>query len=281
MELFYFAIGLVGLLIILTSLFVYLIVQKTIENEKRRKINEYKELYQKVVFRYLNEGVGEGELACRSSLKQQALMELLEHFSRVLASKHIQERIRQFVETHFQKTIREQLMHRRWSVRMNALFLIEDFRMKAMINDIKRLYHSRKLTKSEEVQILKIYAILDYRDLYERMVAPKYPLTEFAYRLLFRYMSDEMLAESRMGGMDWAIFSGFAKQRSAGLGEKSYKKQYGRPFCFQGPGYVLVDENDRFVVMDKRENYFFLYEIWREKMEKKRKRSLFVFVRYC
>ncbi|MCZ0754281.1 hypothetical protein [Anoxybacillus sp. J5B_2022] len=35
--------------------------------------------------------------------------------------------------------------------------------------------------------------------------------------------------------------------------KENYKQQYGRPFRFQGPGYVLVDENDRLVVMDKRE----------------------------
>lgn len=225
-ELFYFAIGLVSLLIILTSLFVYLVVQKVIENEKRRKINEYKERYQQTIFRYLNEGIGEGELSCCSSLKQQALMELLEHFSSVLASKHIQERIRQFAETHFQKRIREQLMHRRWSVRMNALFFIEDFRMKAMINDIKRLYHSRKLTKSEEVQILKIYAIFDYRDLYERMVAPKYPLTEFAYRLLFRYMSDDMLSYAAERFSKWPPIMQYAFIDIIGIRNRS---EYG-PF---------------------------------------------------
>jgi len=183
----------ISLLIVLTSLFLYLVIRKAAENERRRKIDAYKTSYQQTVFRYLNEGIGEGELSCRSPLEQQALLELFEEFSRLIESEHVQARIRAFAETHFQPMIRKQLFHRRWSVRMNALFYIEDFQMKVMISDLERLYQSAKLTKSEEIQLLKIYAIFDCPKLYERMLAPKYPLTEFAYRLLFRHMNDETL----------------------------------------------------------------------------------------
>lgn len=220
-DIVYFFVLFVSLLIVLTGVFLYLIIQKAVENEKRRKIDAYKIAYQQTVFHYLNEGIGEEELSCSSPLKQQALIELFEEFSRVIESEHVQARIQTFAEAHFQQTIRKQLFHRRWGVRMNALFYIEDFQMKAMISDLERMYQSPKLTQSEEIQLLKIYAIFDCPPLYERMLAPKYPLTEFAYRLLFRYMSDATLAAIVHRFAEWSPMMQYAFIDIVGIQNRS------------------------------------------------------------
>lgn len=190
-EILLFLLILIGLVYILTVLFLYLIIQKAIENARRRKINQYKKEYQSALFKYINEGIEEKDLRCSSFLQMEAFIELLEEFISMISSVHFQRKTKEFAETHFQELILKKLKHSRWSIRMNALFLIEDFQMEIMMNNLSLLYKSKALTKGEEIQILKIYARFDHPDLYNRMVYPKHPLTEFEYNLLFRRMSEQ------------------------------------------------------------------------------------------
>ncbi|MCA1061303.1 HEAT repeat domain-containing protein [Rossellomorea aquimaris] len=185
-ELFYFSIVLLGLLMVLTGLCLYLIIKKMMDNKKRVTIEKYKEEYQSALFQYLQEGVGDEGFQNSSPLQTRALVELLAGFSKVISSPGIQERLQWFAENHFQPFILSQLRHRRWSIRMNALYWIQDFKMRSMKEPLKELRGSGYMSKSEEIQLLKLDVLFDDQELLPRLTDTKHELTEFEYSLLFQ-----------------------------------------------------------------------------------------------
>ncbi|XXM70886.1 HEAT repeat domain-containing protein [Lysinibacillus sphaericus] len=212
-EIFYFTVILAGSLLILFSLFGYLVITKLVESDRRARVEKVKEEYRLPLFQYLNHEAGEEVLSLESPLHIKAFIELTGGFAKVLGGDEINERIRGFAETHFGPYIRSRLTHRRWSMRMNALYWIEEFDMKNMFKELDQLYRSRKLTKSEEIQLLKIYIRNEDETVMGKMINPRHPLTEFDYSLLFasfkeehfdRFirMFDELTAEMRYALID-------------------------------------------------------------------------------
>ncbi|PFA67448.1 hypothetical protein CN378_11440 [Bacillus sp. AFS015802] len=190
-ELFYFSVVLVSLLVVLTGLCLYLMLKKMIDNRNRARIDKYKEELQLPLFQFLHEGILSEELEVRSSLQVRALVELLAGFSKMLASEDIQERLQAFAEEHVRPFILSQLGHRRWSIRMNALYWIQDFRMKSMMGPLRELHASKKLSKAEEIQLLKIDVLFDEPGLVEKMTGTKHEWTEFEYSLLFHSLRED------------------------------------------------------------------------------------------
>ncbi|MFC0296821.1 HEAT repeat domain-containing protein [Geobacillus jurassicus] len=76
---------------------------------------------------------------------------------------------------------------------MNALFLIEDLQMKAMLSEMEQLYRSDRVTKGEVAKLLAIFAKFDYSPVISYVLEPKYELTEFSYRVIFGHMSERLL----------------------------------------------------------------------------------------
>ncbi|MEL3973718.1 HEAT repeat domain-containing protein [Rossellomorea oryzaecorticis] len=192
-EIFYFSVVLISSLIILFLLFGYLVITKVIGNDRRTKVERYKEEYRLPLFQYLNHEAGEEVLSLQSPLELKAFIELTAGFAKVLGGDEINGRIRVFAETHFGSYIQSCLTHRRWSMRMNALYWIEEFDMKNMFRELDQLYESRKLTKSEEIQLLKIYILNEDETVINKLTSPRHPLTEFDYSLLFASFNEEQL----------------------------------------------------------------------------------------
>ncbi|BCB05615.1 HEAT repeat domain-containing protein [Bacillus sp. KH172YL63] len=191
-EIFYFSIGLISLLSLLILLFLYLIAKKAIENNKRKRVEEYKEAYRLKLFHYINENKEEAFPAEQySPLQLQALVELLAGYSKAVASEDLQERIQQFADRHFTDFIQSGLKHRRWSIRMNALYWVGDFKMKSMISQLEEVHSSSRLTKGEELQLLKIGILLQDESIVEKMMDPVHDLTEFEYSTLFQSLNHE------------------------------------------------------------------------------------------
>jgi hypothetical protein len=197
MELFFAAVALAVLFFVLVILLVYLVVQKGKENRRQYQLHLYKEWYQRSIVQYVRGETRADAFSFSSDLEKEAVLELLDHFANLLEGEAVKERIRLFAEKHFQEWLRRQLKSRRWSMRMNALFFIEDLQMKTMIPDIEQLYHSAVVTKSEETKILTIYAEFGYFSVCQYMISPKYELSEFTYRVVFGHMNEAMLGEMR------------------------------------------------------------------------------------
>ncbi len=147
-----------GMFFILVSLFLYLVFQKYIRNETRRKIDGYKETYRLDMFHFLQSGnIG----ALRPDGIQEkfvALIELLSDYSSVLDSEDVKKRISEFAKLYLTEYIVRELRKKRWSLRMNALYSIEDFYMVHLGDLIQDLYERNHITMAEKFQMLRLFA---------------------------------------------------------------------------------------------------------------------------
>ncbi|WP_338449965.1 hypothetical protein R4Z09_28120 [Niallia oryzisoli] len=185
------------LLFLLFSLFFYLMVKKYQKNQTRQQINALKEDYRLAVFHYLQNGQTELWGQDPEKEKVMALIELLSDYSHVLTGREVEERIYLFAKEHLTDFIKKKLTKKRWSLRMNALFAIEDFYMEHLVPSLHDLYQKRSTTTSEKAQILKLIA--KYNDPkiveYIKGINQNQNLSEFSLISILSIMDDEKLDE--------------------------------------------------------------------------------------
>ncbi len=176
---------------LLSIIFIYLVIQKGIANQKRRRIDKYKELVSKAMFQFLYQNVDSRLLLPDNPVKFQALEEVLSDYAKILDGEQALNRISSFANDHFYGYYRERLFHRRWSIRMNTMYMIEDFRMKKLLPDLTKLYDSNKITIAEETQILKLLALFNESKIVEKIKHPKNQLSEFTIRTILGKLNEE------------------------------------------------------------------------------------------
>jgi len=142
----------------LVSLFFYLMIQKYMTNKKKKKIDQLKEAYRLDMFHFLQSGEDSKLRPDGSQEKYIALIELLIEYAKVLESEDIKQRISVFAKKYLTDYIVGQLKRNRWSLRMNALYAIEDFYMIHLSANLHDLYEKKQLTLAEKFQILKLFA---------------------------------------------------------------------------------------------------------------------------
>ncbi|WP_204524727.1 HEAT repeat domain-containing protein [Litchfieldia alkalitelluris] len=179
---------------ILSILFLYLIIQKSINNAIRRQVDNYKEETRKMLFLYISNDVESRKLIPDSKVKFRALEELLAGYAKVLEGDQSIDKISTFANKYFYVVYKKNLRHRRWSLRMNTLYMIEDFHIDSLFPDVLNLYKSDRISISEETQILKLMAFFEYDGLLGHIKHPKYELSEFAIRSIFNRMNDKHFA---------------------------------------------------------------------------------------
>ncbi|MEH7238039.1 HEAT repeat domain-containing protein [Bacillus sp. JJ1562] len=185
----------IAMLFLLTSLFLYLIIKKYVNNQSRRKINLLKEEFRLKMFHYLQTGE---QSHIESNLGQEkviALLELLKEYSNVLDSPDVNERISAFANKNFTKFIKKELRQRRWSLRMNALYLIEDFYMYHLIENLHSLYDKRRTTVAEKEQILKLLAKSNDEKIVEYIKNGTANISDFSLLTILMNLNDEKLDE--------------------------------------------------------------------------------------
>ena len=74
---------------------------------------------------------------------------------------------------------------------MNDLYWIQDFKMKSMKKTLNKLYTSKNVSKTEEIQLLKINVRFEEENLLENQIKTKHELTEFEYGLLLHSMKED------------------------------------------------------------------------------------------
>jgi hypothetical protein len=192
-EIIYFLLGLTFLLILLTILLVYLLVRKARENNRRAKIERLKEKHRDQMFAYIYKNKNTRMLVPDNGIKLRAFEELLGDFANVLTGEQAEQNITSFAAEHFVEYYRKNLTSRRWSQRMNTLYMIEEFNLSLLMPEVVTLYESKKITKAEESEILQLMAKFDHPELLKKVQSPKFALSEFTYRSIFNKMTPSTL----------------------------------------------------------------------------------------
>lgn len=179
------------LFIVLSLLLLFMLVVKRVQNRRRQKIEQYKEELRATVFEYLyreNSFILEQEW---KGLRFKAIEELFSDFADVVQGDEVQERITVFAETHFSEVYKRNLLHHRWSIRMNSLYAIEDFQMKGIVPFLLTTFQRRNLSQEERRQLLKILVRLQTSQWEELLKESNWRLSEFMYRSLLGVMTEE------------------------------------------------------------------------------------------
>ncbi|QGQ47809.1 HEAT repeat domain-containing protein [Metabacillus sediminilitoris] len=182
---------LIVMLFILLSLFFYLMVKKHINNQLRQKINELKEIYRLKMFHYLQTGELHFLDSNQSEEKFIALIELLQEYSNVLDDSAVKKRISCIAKNHLTKYIEKQLKQRRWSLRMNALYLIEDFYMDHLRLTLHDIFKKKKTTNAEKTQILKLLAMFQDEKIVEYIKNLNHNISDFSLLSIFSNMEED------------------------------------------------------------------------------------------
>lgn len=144
--------------------------------------------YRIPIFHYLWHGYDEQLPIPKTREQLVAIIDVLKKYAVALNDESMIVRLRQYAEMHLSAFIKENLNKRRWSSRMNALYMIESFRMLNMNNELESHYQKKDLTQLEETQILKIYAYLDEPSLLRKLLNSKHTLSDFEIRSILTKM---------------------------------------------------------------------------------------------
>ncbi|MCR6098669.1 HEAT repeat domain-containing protein [Salipaludibacillus agaradhaerens] len=157
------------LLIIQLSLLIYLYTEKKSIIKRNDEANS---LFQQLFPKYLPFLTGDSDIEpCfpqKSKLKQVVLERILTGFAHVVTDPVGNQRIKEVAECQLLDCYRKTLKTGNWSERLNALYLIEEFMMDALREDIKEHLNSVEMMDEEYRQTLRTLAsfeeesLLDY-----------------------------------------------------------------------------------------------------------------------
>lgn len=190
-EIFLLMVASLIILVLLFTLLFYLVIRKAIENKRRKQIDAYKEKLNPFLYQYLVEGQVVRALQPDTFMKKVALEELLARYAEILEGDEEKGRITILSDLHLRDYYQRNLKSLIWSHRMNALYQIEGFGLKSLINQvIKRMENSR--SSHEEVLLsLRILASFGFQSIFQLLQSRWDKLTEFEYRsILFRLNID-------------------------------------------------------------------------------------------
>jgi hypothetical protein len=153
-----------------------------------------------------------------------ALEQLLEQCAVLLDNEQVMERVHAMALQYFAPIYRERLQSRRWSLRMNSLYMMEKFALRELEEDIAAVLERQSSPAlpaySDEVaQICKLLAMWDSPRLPARLLEHAPVLSDFHMKLILSKMSGHQFARMIMeldrlpSGWRWAVVDMIGLQR--------------------------------------------------------------------
>lgn len=191
-EIIILTIASIVISVILVILLFYLMIRKTIENNQSRKIKIIKDTMNPKLLDFLVEGNVVRGLQPDTTLKKIALEELLLRYSETIEGEEEKQNIQKLAELHLKNYYRKGLNSLIWSKRMNALFHIEDLRVKSLTNDVIKALQTTRITNEELILAFRILASFEYFDIFALLQSKWDRLTEYDFRSILSRLTDPM-----------------------------------------------------------------------------------------
>ncbi|WML38592.1 hypothetical protein RCG19_15470 [Neobacillus sp. OS1-2] len=191
-ELFILSNMTIVIVTILVMLLVYLLIRKSHDSKKMKKIEYYKEKYNPHIFQLVTDGISSCELWPETVIQQKAIEELLSSYLKVVEGYVEKNRLSELAAMYLTENYRKRLKSKKWSTRMNTLYYIEGFNMISLLNDVNRLLKYKRLSHEELVHILRILAMFQFKPLFHLLTNHYQYLTEYDYRhILIRLQNQQ------------------------------------------------------------------------------------------
>lgn len=190
-ELLFLSILTLSILGMLVILLGYLTIRKAVDIKKRGRINSYKEKYNPLLFTMLTEGNLSRALIPGNVLQQKAIEELLSRYTTVLEGIEEKQKLSKLASLYLTDYYQKQLRSKRWSIRMNTLYHIEDFQLEQLLEDVRGLLKKKSISHEELVHVLRILALFRYEQLFDLLTNDYSYLSEYDYRNILIRMEQE------------------------------------------------------------------------------------------
>ncbi|MFE1245344.1 HEAT repeat domain-containing protein [Fictibacillus sp. NPDC058756] len=142
---------------VLISMFLYLVVKKVIEINQEKRIQQYMDNIQTAIYNYLYKKKDSRLLIPDSKIKFNAIERLLTHYATVIDGEG-KKQIARLADHLFRDRYHKLLSQNKWSTRMNVLYKIDSFKMRALSDVIKRMLKDDRITKEEKLIIFRCLA---------------------------------------------------------------------------------------------------------------------------
>lgn len=190
-KLFVLVMGIVLCISLLSVLLIYLITQRFRETRSLAKVEQYIKQHNVEMYLYLIEGkvLSEG-LIPQTRLDIRAIEEMIVCYTKNLSGEDILFRITAYMERYLQEHYRKQLKSSKWSIRINTLYKIADFRLYFLLDDVLgMLNRSKNYSRDEYFQMYKILATFESDELIPFLLQPKVKFGELEYKKLLYYLN--------------------------------------------------------------------------------------------
>ncbi|WP_155589988.1 HEAT repeat domain-containing protein [Lysinibacillus cavernae] len=188
-----FLITIIAILLVVLFIFmVYLLVQRQreshFENARDRYIQNYSQLWYDYLF---NKEHFSMVLVPRGRAQVEAIELIFSSYLKNIINEKVQCDIKQFSNQYLKKFYEKDLLSKRWSIRMNALYRIADLQIDELLIMCQE-FEKTKISEEEYFQLLKIYSIFQSNLFMEKIKMPIVSYSESEYRRLFVLLEDDV-----------------------------------------------------------------------------------------
>lgn len=185
-----------ALFVSLLTIFGYLFVKKMIDNKRDVRINRLKAKIRPLLFSYLsNANSVQTRLLQKEEISYKIIEELLDEYKNISKDDGVEERICIFAKSYLNEYYERLLNHRRWSIRMNVLYRIEDFQLSDFAETLWEKFQSKQHSREEIYQMHRIFAQFQYQPFITYLLTTDRVYPIFLYKEIIRKIQKKYLAD--------------------------------------------------------------------------------------
>ncbi|MCL1697396.1 MULTISPECIES: HEAT repeat domain-containing protein [unclassified Lysinibacillus] len=182
----------VVLLVILFLFTVYLLFQRRREIRFAETRDTFLQNYSLPWYNYLiNDENFSIVLVPRGKAQVAAVEIIFSSYLKNILDEKVEQKIKEFSNLYLKEFYEKDLSSRRWSIRMNALYRIADFKIDELLNACQQ-FEKSKISEEENFQLLKIYSLFQPELFIEKIKELTVHYSESEYRRLFVLLEDDI-----------------------------------------------------------------------------------------
>ncbi|PET44617.1 hypothetical protein CN514_21670, partial [Bacillus sp. AFS001701] len=158
------------IILLLFSIYLYLVYKKIIKQQKNKQIEEWLNGNILFVENYLIKGEISASFIPRKEIEYEALENILSSFMNIIKFEEGFDPIRPIVNLYFISRYKHKLKHGNWSERMNSLLFINQFKIKMMQEDLIQHLSCKHCSLEEKFNIFLILGSFKYEKLMQLLV---------------------------------------------------------------------------------------------------------------
>ncbi|MDF2036519.1 hypothetical protein P2R12_05870 [Cytobacillus oceanisediminis] len=179
---------------LLLLILMYLVIRKWLEHRKRRKINDCIETLSPLIFAYIAEGETSRHFHLDNDIKKKAAEEVLSKFAANLTGEEETRKLREFADRNLRNYFQRQLKSRRWSIRMNALYNIEDLHFIELQPQVLEAAIKERISHDERVQSLRILAAFQFEGITDLLLYNSENLSDGELRNIILRLNENLFS---------------------------------------------------------------------------------------